>query len=92
MDEAFGSFQADDARRQQQLKQEKAPLRKPVTECDPEIEVMRESAAKKCMTCSARARAELVLTKAVRLNVSGLSRVDCCCSQAMMRCARFIPT
>ena len=25
-----------------------------------------------------------------RLNVSGLSRVGCCCSQAMMRSARFV--
>jgi putative transposase len=24
------------------------------------------------------------------VNVSGLSRVDCCCSQAMMRCARIV--
>ena len=37
-------------------------------------------------------KAELVLTMAVRLNVSSLSRVDCCCSQAMMRSVRFIPT
>ena len=26
------------------------------------------------------------------LNVSGLSRVGCCCSQAMMRSARIVPT
>jgi hypothetical protein len=32
----------------------------------------------------------VVLTTAVRLNVSGLSRVDCGCSQAMMRCARIV--
>ena len=25
------------------------------------------------------------------VNVSGLSRVDCCCSQAVMRCARIVP-
>ncbi len=42
------------------------------------------------MTCPARARVVVVLTTAVRLNVSGLSRVDCCCSQAMMRSARFV--
>ena len=40
------------------------------------------------MTCPARARFVTVLTTAVRLNVSGLSRVGCCCSQAMMRSAR----
>jgi hypothetical protein len=32
----------------------------------------------------ARARIEFVLTAAVRLNVSGLSRMDHCCGQAMM--------
>ena len=42
------------------------------------------------MTCPARARIDFVLTKAVRLNVSGLSRVDRCCGQAMMRSARMV--
>lgn len=87
----FGSFQPDDVRRLKQLEQENARLKKLVAERDLEIEVMKEIAAKKCMTCPIRARVELVLTKAVRLNVSGLSRVDCCCSQAMMRSARFVP-
>ena len=32
-----------------------------------------------------------LLSKAVRLNVSGLSRVGRCCSQAMMRSARIVP-
>ena len=42
------------------------------------------------MTCPARARIDFVLTMAVRLNVSGLSRVDRCCGQAMMRAARMV--
>ncbi len=42
------------------------------------------------MTCPARARIDFVLTTAVRLNVSGLSRVDRCCGQAMMRSARTV--
>ncbi len=42
------------------------------------------------MTCPARARFVIVLTTAVRLNVSGLSRVSCYCSQAMMRSARMV--
>ena len=33
----------------------------------------------------------LLLTRAVCTNVSGLSRVGCCCSQAMMRSARRVP-
>lgn len=36
------------------------------------------------MTCPARARVVVGPTMAVRLNVSGLSRVDRCCGQAMM--------
>ena len=38
-----------------------------------------------------RARDVNVLTIAVCVNVSGLSRVGCCCSQAMMRSARAVP-
>ena len=48
------------------------------------------SPRKKCMTCPARARIDFVLTTAVRLNVSGLSRVGRCCGQAMMRSARRV--
>lgn len=42
------------------------------------------------MTCPTLARIDIVLTTAVRLNVSGLSRVDRCCGQAMMRSARIV--
>ena len=42
------------------------------------------------MTCPTRARVVSVLTIAVRLNVSGLSRVGRCCGQAMMRSARIV--
>ena len=88
----FGSFQPDDVRRLKQLEQENTRLKKLVAERDPRDRGDEGDRCKKCMTCPARARIEFVLTKAVRLNVSGLSRVDCCCSQAMMRSARFVPT
>ena len=42
----FGSFQADDVRRQKQLESENARLTKLVTERDLEIEVMKEINAK----------------------------------------------
>ena len=42
------------------------------------------------MTCPAQARFVIVLTTAVRLNVSGLLQAGCCCSQAMMRSARMV--
>jgi len=38
------------------------------------------------------ARALEGITRTVCVNVSGLSRVSCCCSQAMMRSARDVPT
>ena len=43
----FGTFQANDVRRQKQLEAENARLKKLVAERDLEIEVMKESAAKK---------------------------------------------
>ena len=45
----------------------------------------------KCMVRSVRARLLGLETSTVCLNVSGLSRVGCCCSQAMMRYARAVP-
>ena len=46
---------------------------------------------KKCMVRPGVARSFLLLSEAACVNVSGLSRVSCCCSQAMMRCARIVP-
>src|ERR671911_223590 len=86
----FGNFQADDVRRLKQLEAENARLMKLVAERDLEIEVMREIAAKKCMVRSVRASLANDPTTTVCLNVSGLSRASCCCSQAMMRSARFV--
>jgi|GEM_PF-2209156 len=37
------------------------------------------------------ARLFALLSEAVCVNVSGRSRLSCCCSQAMMRCARIVP-
>ena len=46
---------------------------------------------KKCMVRPGVARSFVLLSEAACVNVSGLSRVSCCCSQAMMRCARIVP-
>ncbi len=46
------------------------------------------SSHKKCMVRPVGARISFVLTVPVCINVSGLSRVDRCCGQAMMRSAR----
>jgi putative transposase len=87
----FGTFQADDVRRLKQLAAENARLKKLVAERDLEIEVMKEIAAKLCMVRPGVARSFVLLSEAACVNVSGLSRVNCCCSQAMMRCARIVP-
>jgi hypothetical protein len=46
---------------------------------------------KKCMVCPGVARSFVLPSEAACVNVSGLSRVSCCYSQAMMRCARIVP-
>jgi hypothetical protein len=64
-------------------------LKKLVAERDLEIKVMKEVAAKNVWSdppCKVLGRDD----DDSCLNVSGLSRVDCCCSQAMMRSARFV--
>lgn len=45
----------------------------------------------KCITCPARAKIDFDLAMAVRLKVSGLSRVDRCCGQATMGSAPRVP-
>lgn len=51
----FAAFEPVELRRPEQPEQHDAPLKKPVAECDPEIEVMKEIAAK---TARVRARQE----------------------------------
>ena len=75
-------------RRLKQLKDENGKLKRLVADLTLDRPCFR--AEKKCMTCPARARILVVLTTAVRLNVSGLSRVGCGCSEAMMRSARIV--
>jgi len=59
-----------------------------------ENEILKEaveySVAKNVWSAS-HLQGSLNQTKAVCTNVSGLSRVGCCCSQAMMRSARNVP-
>lgn len=51
----FAAFEPVELRPPEQLEQENGPLKKPVAKCDPEIEVMKEIAAK---TARVRARQE----------------------------------
>jgi hypothetical protein len=52
---------------------------------------LKDALAKKCMVCPGVARSFVLPSEAACVNVSGLSRVSCCYSQAMMRCARIVP-
>ena len=51
--------------------------------------MLKEIVTKKCMVRPVRARF-LDLTTQTVAQIISLSRVDCCCSQAMMRSARVV--
>jgi transposase len=55
------------------------------------VRVHQQGATAKMYGPPRRCKGFGLLSGAVCVNVSGLSRVDCCCSQAMMRCARIVP-
>ena len=87
----FGALQANDVKRLRQLEAENARLKKLVAERDLEIEVMKEVAAKNVWSAPS-VQGTWTDNDDSCVNVSGLSRVDCCCSQAMMRSARTVST
>ena len=86
----YGGLEVSEARRMKGLESETARLKKLLADAMLDNAAPKDLPAKKCMTCPAQARFVVVPTTAVRLNVSGLSRVGCGCSQAMMRSARFV--
>ena len=67
------------------LRREASALKEVVAELTLENRLL-----KKCMVRPVRASLVDDPTSTVCLNVSGLSRVGCCCSQAMMRSARIV--
>jgi putative transposase len=85
----YGGMDVSEARRLKALEDENARLKKLLAEAMLDNAMLKDLSTK-CMTCPARARIVFVLTTAVRLNVSGLSRVDRWCGQAMMRSARRV--
>ena len=85
----YGELDVSDAHRLKTLEEENARLKKLLAEAMLDNAILKD-VPQKCMTCPARTRIGFVLTTAVRLNVSGLSRVDRCCGQAKMRSARRV--
>ena len=85
----YGGLEVSDAKRLKALEDENAKLKKLVAERDLEIEVMKEVAAKNVWSAPS-VQGPWPHDDDSCVNVSGLSRVDCCCSQAMMRSARIV--
>ncbi|CUX36180.1 Insertion element ISR1 uncharacterized 10 kDa protein A3 (modular protein) [Agrobacterium deltaense RV3] len=87
----FGGMDVPEAKRLKTLEDENTKLKRLLTDA------MLDNAAlkpcgKKCMVRLVRARVrDIVNDDSSCINVSGLSRVGCGCSQAMMRSAHAVP-
>ena len=87
----YGGMEVSDARRLKALEDENARLKKLLAEQMLDNAILKDVAAKLCMVRLARAGVrDIANDDSSCINVSGLSRVDCCCSQAMMRSARIV--
>jgi putative transposase len=78
-----------DAKRLKALEDENGKLKRLLADAMLDASALRELLAK-CMTRPAFARVFVLMINSC-INVSGLSRVDRCCGQAMMRFARYVP-
>lgn len=85
----FGCLGPSELRQLRQLQKENTKLKKLVADLSLD-KTMLQDVLRKCMVRPARARIVIAPTVPVCINVSGLSRVSCCCSQAMMRSARTV--
>ena len=88
----YGGLKLDQAKRFKDLERENDRLKKAVSELTLDKLILKEARRGKCMVRPVRARDVNRMPRAVCVNVSGLSRVGCGCSQAMMRSARVVPT
>jgi len=85
----YAGLMPSEMKRLRQLEEENAKLKRIVADLSLDKAMLQDVLAK-CMVRLVRARGLVVLTVPVCINVSGLSRVDCCYSQAMMRSARTV--
>jgi putative transposase len=86
-----GGLDVSEAKRLRLLEDENRKLKKLLAESMLDNAALKELLSKLCMVRPGVARSFVLLSEAACVNVSGLSRVSCCCSQAMMRCARIGP-
>jgi len=86
----YGGLEVSEARRLKALEDDNARLKKLLAESMLNEAALRDFLGK-FMVRPVPARVLGEWTGTVCVNVSGLSRVGCCCSQAMMRSARAFP-
>ena len=86
-----GGLDVSEAKRLRLLEDENRKLKKLLAESMLDNAALKELLSKLCMVRPGVARSFVLLSEAACVNVSGLSRVSCCYSQAMMRCARIVP-
>src|SRR5579871_5574405 len=87
----YGGMKTDQLKRLKELEVENARLRRAVSDLTLDKLILKEAARGNVWSAPpVQARGDPTTT--VCLNVSGLSRVSCGCSQAMMRSARHVPT
>jgi putative transposase len=86
----YGGLEVSEAKRLKGLESENAKLKKLLADAMLDNAALKDLLTK-CMVRPGVARSFFLLSEAACVNVSGLSRASCCCSQAMMRCARIVP-
>ena len=87
----FGGMDVSEAKRLKALEEENARLKKLLADQMLDAAALRELLAKNVWSAPALQGSSGLRSDAVCVNVSGLSRVDRCCGQAMMRFARIVP-
>ena len=86
----YGGLEVSEAKRLKAMESENARLKKLLADAMLDNAALKDLLAK-MYGPSRRCKVFEVLFGDSCVNVSGLSRVDCCCSQAVMRCARIVP-
>ena len=87
----YGGMDVSDAKRLRSLEDENRKLKKLLAEVDARPGGAEGASDKNVWSAPALQGLFVLLSEAACVNVSGLSRVSCCYSQAMMRCARIVP-
>ena len=86
----YGGLEVSEARRLRELGSENAKLKRLLADAMLDQAALKDLLAK-MYDPPCRCKGRLVVTVPVCTNVSGLSRVDRCCGQALMRSARIGP-